>query len=204
MTNYDLTLNWQITTRDSSARNHYKISKIINQEQYIKQIQNHEGIIHKIIGLYADCEEDKKDLHQEILLQGWKAYPRYKGEAAFGTWLYKICLNTALTFRKKEKTRTDAVTHAAAQLEENVKGSTGEEYETLYLIIKQLDEVDKMIITLHLDGFKNPEIAEITGMTTNNINVKVHRIKAQIIDSLKMMEHGHIWTMEKNRRNQIW
>lgn len=156
--------------------------------RFITLIQEHERIIHKVIGLYIDNKEDKKDCYQEIMVQSWKAYDRFEGRSRFSTWLYKVCLNTALTFKKRQPKETgpiEEVTHIAEQ-------RPVEKSETLYLIIKQLNEVDKMIITLHLEGYKNPEISEITGMATNNINVKIHRIKNHIIESFKIYNHGHL------------
>lgn len=148
------------------------------QQEYMNLIQQHEGIIHKVIGLYVDYEEDKKDLYQEVLLQAWKSYPRYEGKSSFSTWLYKVALNTVLNFHKKRKKTTDLNTIA----EPAVEATRGEDHEVLYQVIRSLNEIDRMLITLHLEGYKNKEIAEITGMTPNHINVKIHRIKATIIE----------------------
>ncbi len=84
--------------------NKYQNQKMSNQEQneYINLVQKHNGIIHKVIGLYVDNEEDRKDLHQEVLLQAWKSYRNFKGQSVFSTWLYKVALNTVLTFNKHE------------------------------------------------------------------------------------------------------
>jgi len=156
------------------------------EDKYISYIKVHEGIIHKVAGLYTNLSEDKNDLVQEMMLQGWRSFTKFKGTSKFSTWLYKVCLNTALTFKKKEAYRKDAMGKIPLQEVQAPK----EDYEVLYFLIKQLDEVDRMIITLHLEGFKNPEIAEISGMTTNNINVKLHRIKAHIIDQYKTSDYG--------------
>jgi RNA polymerase sigma-70 factor (ECF subfamily) len=159
-----------------------------NQEQneYIKLIQKHNGIIHKVIGLYVDNPEDKKDLHQEVLLQAWKSYKNFNGRSVFSTWLYKVALNTVLTFHKKRKTLEDL------DKIEPTESTTErqEDFEILYHIIKSFEEVDRMLITLHLDGYKNNEIAEITGMTQNHINVKIHRIKGKIIEKFKLINNG--------------
>lgn len=151
------------------------------QNEYIKLIQKHNGIIHKVIGLYVDNQEDRKDLHQEILLQAWKSYKNFKGQSVFSTWLYKVALNTVLTFNKKHKKNEDLkkIDHIGTNPD------TNDNSEILYHIIKSFGEIDKMLITLHLDGYKNNEIAEITGMTQNNINVKIHRIKSKIIENFK-------------------
>jgi RNA polymerase sigma-70 factor (ECF subfamily) len=162
------------------------------EEKFISLIQNHEGIIHKVIGLYVDNDEDRKDMYQEMLLQAWKSYVNFREDSTFSTWLYKVCLNTALTYRKKEDTRKKINLEAAASQSEATMSTSSEQHEILYLIIKQLSEVDRMLMTLHLDAYKNQEIAEITGMSTNHVNVKIHRLKAKIIDQLKKASDGHI------------
>ena len=73
------------------------------EKSYLLKLEAHKGIIYKMINLYADDEEDRKDLYQEIVYQSWKAFARFKGDAQFSTWLYKISLNVALTFLSKQK-----------------------------------------------------------------------------------------------------
>lgn len=155
------------------------------QEEYMRLIQENERIIHKVIGLYVDFEEDKKDLYQEVLLQGWKSYKRFKAESAFSTWLYKVALNTVLNFHKKRKRKKEIDEAVELKLYE-VK----EDYELIYLIVRSFNEIDRMLITLHLDGYKNSEIAEISGMTPNHVNVKLYRLKAQIIEKFKLLNHA--------------
>jgi len=152
--------------------------------EYTQQINENSGIIHKIISLYVDNEEDKKDVYQEVLLQGWKSYKNFKGASKFSTWLYKVTLNTVLTYTKKEKkSKVDIV------MPIQTDSTANENHELLLMIIKKLDPIDKMLITLHLDGFKNIEIADITGMTSNNVNVKLYRLKAVIIERFKKVYH---------------
>ncbi len=162
--------------------------KVQSTDIFINLIQENERIIHKVIALYVDDIEDKKDCYQEVMVQAWKSYSSFEGRSSFSTWLYKVCLNTVLTFRKK--------IFKPALLTEDLSQmpipAGPEKSELLYLLIKQLNEVDKMVITLHLDGYKNAEIGEITGMSTNNINVKIHRIKSYIIESFKKHGHGHL------------
>lgn len=153
------------------------------QTEFIKLIQKHNGIIQKVIGLYVHSQDDQKDLHQEVLLQAWKSYKNFKGQSAFSTWLYKVALNTVLTYSKKRKRIIDFDESGHIEPTQIVK----EDYEILYEIIKSLGEVDRMLISLHLDGYKNNEIAEITGMTNNHINVKIHRIKGKIIEVFKQL-----------------
>jgi len=159
----------------------------ILQIEFIQLIQENEGVIHKVLGLYSDSAEEAKDLKQEILLQSWKAYPNFRKEAKFSTWLYKISLNVALNqIRKKKKNKhTDSLHNI--DLGEETKN---EDFEILFYLIKKLNEIDRMIMTLHLEGYANKEIAEISGITSNNVNVKIHRIKQSLSEQFKQMNHG--------------
>ncbi|MGB0524564.1 MAG: RNA polymerase sigma factor [Flammeovirgaceae bacterium] len=155
------------------------------QQEFLDQIQTHSGIIHKVIGLYVDLPEDRKDLYQEILLQAWKSFDRFRGASRFSTWLYRVSLNTVLTFQRKDQKKVDKHAQELPQTGVKAEVEQRENSELLYLEIKKLNEIDRMIITLHLDGYKNGEIAEITGLKVNHINVKLHRVKQQIIEGLK-------------------
>ena len=125
-------------------------------------------------------------MYQEILLQSWRSYSNFKAKAQFSTWLYRVALNTALNFhRKRRKTENlDAVQQVLVDKQKDTSDT-----EILYLVIKSLSEVDRMLITLHLDGYKNGEIAEITGMTVNHINVKLHRIRTIITNKFKAIHN---------------
>ncbi len=162
---------------------------MIDENEFVKLIQENDRIIHKVVGLYADTKEDKKDLYQETLLQLWKSVKNFRREASFTTFMYKVALNVALSFNKKSKRIQTTTLDNANELSASI--SDKEDYEILYLTIKNLIETDRMIITLHLDGYKNIEIAEITGMTTNNVNVKIHRIKEKITHEFKKIDHGY-------------
>lgn len=151
----------------------------MTEKAYLQKIEEHKGIILKVVNLYADDLEDRKDLYQEIVFQSWSAYERFEDNAKFSTWLYRISLNVALTFLNKRK--------KVSQLKENTLQDDAYELQEiseradfLYRAIKQLAETDRSIIMLHLDGFDNGEISEIIGISKGNTNVKLHRIKQQL------------------------
>lgn len=98
----------------------------------------------------------------------------------------KVALNTVLTFNKKRKITEDIDNSEPSDSHQE----SNEDHEVLYHIIKSLGEIDRMLISLHFDGYKNNEIAEITGMTQNHINVKLHRIKGKIIEQFKLINNG--------------
>ena len=122
------------------------------------------------------------------MYQAWKGWSTYRGESKVSTWLYKVSLNTIFTQKRKknrlqysdqlDRINTAIVPAAPEQREDAAKLQTA---------IKLLSEPDRAIIALHLDGYGNKEIAELIGITTNNINVKLHRIKQQLFNLLKKL-----------------
>jgi RNA polymerase sigma-70 factor (ECF subfamily) len=151
-------------------------------EEFIHLVQEHQGVIHKVVNLYADKHDDRQDLRQEILCQAWTAYPRFRGDAKFSTWLYRISLNTALTFLKKDKknTHSDIIPDVPEQVRRNL-----DDVEQLRWAIRQLDVVDRLLINLHLEGYSNEEIANFSGLSDVNVRVKLHRIKQKIQEQMK-------------------
>ncbi len=152
------------------------------QSAYMTLIKENSGIIHKVIRLYIDNAEDQKDLYQEILLQAWHSFTRFDGRSKFSTWLYKVSLNTVLTFRRKnDRLPTDDLEKAAYT---TAQGEKNDDTELLLMAIKEMGETDRAIVSLHLDGYENEEIADITGLTKNHVAVKLHRIKQQLIKKI--------------------
>jgi len=155
----------------------------MTEKAYLQKIEEHKGIILKVVNLYADDLEDRKDLYQEIVFQSWSAYERFEGNSKFSTWLYRISLNVALTFLNKRK-KVMAIKENA-NLETSFEPTElSDRADFLYRAIKQLAEIDRSIIMLHLDGFDNTEISEMMGLSKTNTNVKLHRIKQQLTSVL--------------------
>jgi RNA polymerase sigma factor (sigma-70 family) len=156
----------------------------VSETKFLVQVRENQGIIYKLVGLYASDAEEKKDLYQEVLLQAWKAWPSFRGEAKFSTWLYRICLNTILT--QKRKTNLVDYKDSLESISPSVQHSSiqKEEAAGLQKAIRQLGETDRAIISLHFDGYDNSEISEILGITANNVAVKLHRCKQQLTNLL--------------------
>lgn len=156
----------------------------MSETQFLALVQQHQGIIYKLVNLYAADPEEKRDLYQEILLQAWKGYASFRGEARFSTWLYRIALNTLLTHRRKVN-RLDY--HEDL---EPVAGATradpaaDEQRQRLYKALRSLNETDRAIVTLHLEGYDNTEIGTIMGITAGNARVKLHRAKQELMNRL--------------------
>lgn len=156
---------------------------MLPQIEFLKNINSNRGIIYKIINLYVDDEEDRKDLYQEIVFQAWKSHGNFKGTSTFSTWLYKVSLNVSITYLskrdKREKLRQSYPTEPIT-----VGKELSERADALYRAIKTLNELDRGIIMLHLEGYENPEISEIVGISKTNTGVKLHRIKQQLTQIL--------------------
>ena len=154
----------------------------MTEDEFIKQVQAHSGIIQKLVYLYVDDPSDQEDLRQEIQLQAWKAVQRFRGDAKFSTWLYRIALNTILTFNRKKKVELTSLTVSMDVSTEQHEPS--DKKDQLLKAIKSLPDIDKTIITLHLEDYDNREIADMTGMAKNHVAVKLHRIKSRLKNRL--------------------
>jgi len=154
-----------------------------NEQQFMQLIADNRGIIFKVIHLYVDHPEDEKDLYQEILYQAWKSFDAFESKSKFSTWLYKVSFYTVLSFKKRAKKIEITDKLPDVSNEENIINKDNS--ELLYDAVKALNAADKMIMMLHLEGYKNEEIAEMAGVYKNNLAVKLHRIKHSIILKLK-------------------
>jgi RNA polymerase sigma-70 factor (ECF subfamily) len=154
------------------------------QEQIFENwLSQHKAVLFKIIRAYAFTEADRDDLFQEITIQVWHSIPAFRQESSVATWLYRISLNTAIKWTKKERKHTDAkesLDNVQHILEEN-KTPVDERLTWLYNEIAKLDEIDRSIALLLLEGFSYKEMAAIAGISESNIGVKINRIKKHLI-----------------------
>lgn len=160
----------------------------MNEVTFIQEINKCKGMILKLISLYAYSIHDRNDLYQEIVFNAWKSIQSFQGKSKFSTWLYQVALNTILTFNRKSKKPISY--HEAMEdliVSEPPQSDKREDIQRLYQAIRQLSETDRVIITLNLEGYENPEIADILGITPNYIGVKLYRIKNQLQALLKQI-----------------
>lgn len=154
---------------------------MLSEQEFVRQIRQHQKIIHKVCHLYADKPEDREDLFQEILHNAWKAINTYRQEAKFTTWLYQIGLNTAISYFRREKRRPAQYgLEDALQLPELTDDVTEQQFAALYQAIGQLDKIDKAVVMLYLDDYEYTTIGQVLGITPNYVAVKMNRIKQQL------------------------
>lgn len=161
----------------------------MKEEEFLEQIRENQGIIYKVVSLYASDPEEKKDLYQEILLQCWKGWAGFRGDARFSTWLYRICLNTVFTSLRKKSiiVYKDDLPEDAVVLPSHLEK---EESLALHAAIRQLTEVDRAVILLHLDGYSHTEIGDMMGLSANGLAVKLYRIRQRLANLLKVRNDG--------------
>lgn len=146
-------------------------------------IKSHELLIYKICRLYGKTEDDRQDLFQDIVIQLWKAYPKFRGDAKFSTWLYRIGLNVAITQFRKQKNKvytTDIESLNIGLADDNYDSSKEEQFQEMYAAIERLNDIEKAIVMLYLDDKSYDEMEEIMGISNGNLRVKMNRIKEKL------------------------
>lgn len=163
-----------------------RINKELEQE-FTACIKEYERVIYKVCYLYTTKSVTLNDLYQEAVLNIWRAFPKFRRECKISTWIYRITLNTCISFIRKEKNIPEIVslTQEAEWLTEE-GDSFREMLVELYRLINCLGQLDKSIILLYLENKDYAEIAEITGLTVTNVATKLSRIK----DKLRKMPHN--------------
>lgn len=161
-----------------------------SEKKFISLLNQHQKIVFKVCNLYMDRHTDREDLFQEITLQAWKAYGNFRGDAKFSTWLYRVALNTAITYFRKEKRNPGIFTTDIVpdQLDEN-HDPVEEQLKLMYITIGQLSKIDKALVMLYLEDYNYLEIGDMMGITPNNVAVKMNRIKIKLKEETqKQME----------------
>lgn len=157
------------------------------KERFITVVDEHKKIIYKIVNSYCPNRADRKDLEQEIIIQLWKAFDNYNTNFKYSTWMYRIALNTAISFFRKEKKwyanndfiNEDSIFNLADKdndddvtLDKNIK--------LLQHFIQNLNELDKALMLLYLEENNYEEIADILGISKTNVATKISRIKEKL------------------------
>tara|TARA_R110002126_G_scaffold169259_2_gene317816 strand:+ start:121 stop:588 length:468 start_codon:yes stop_codon:yes gene_type:complete len=149
----------------------------------VTELQDNQNIVHKVCTLYTNDRDSHNDLFQEITIQLWKAYPKFRGDAKFSTWMYRVALNTAITLYRKRKRRIDTADYESIIFK--IKADEYDETEEIqlklmYKAVKQLGDIDKALVFLYLEDKNYTEISDTLGITEVNARVKMNRIKTKL------------------------
>ncbi|TSE11434.1 RNA polymerase sigma factor [Aquimarina algiphila] len=150
--------------------------------EFTQIIKDHEGVIFKITTIYTNNHEDQKDLYQEIVYQLWKSFDNFRGDSKISTWMYRVGLNTAITRLKKEKRKGNQIGIDQVIMKQTDQYDTEfeERLKILYAHIHGLNELEKGLMLLLLEGKKYEEIASITGLSPSNVGTRISRIKQKL------------------------
>ena len=165
----------------------------MTQEEFVRQVQANQGILRKICRLYGETQPDREDLFQEIVVQLWRALPKFQAQSKFSTWLYRVALNTAISdFRKKRRSLPVSETEVESlEIKSELNEVDKEErLNALYVAISRLTEIDKAIVMLYLEDKSYEEMEDILGISANNLRVKMNRIKEKLRQLTKNISHG--------------
>lgn len=162
------------------------------EQEFLNRIESHKGILYKVSKMYMDNHDDQQDLFQEIVCQLWKSYDSFRNESQFSTWMYRVAVNTAIIFLKKEKRKVDKYEIAS----ENIKEDEGDSHikesqiDHFYKAVQKLEKIDKAIIFYQLEGFSHREIGENLGISEGNARVKLNRAKDKLKEIIKNQGYG--------------
>lgn len=152
------------------------------EKNFIGLINQHQGLIHKICLMYETDREARNDLFQEIVLQLWRSFPSFRGEAKITTWMYRIALNTAISgFRKQTRqVLVEDLNERHYNISDGHTEDREDDLKKLQWAIRQLPEIDRAIVMMALDEIPYEEIAETIGITQNNVRVRMNRIRERL------------------------
>ena len=149
--------------------------------------EKNQNIVHKICRVYTNNQSAHKDLFQEVTIQLWKNYPKFRGDSKFSTWMYRVALNTAISLYRKStrKVQTRDISDVEYKIKTTEYDDTEElQLKALYRAIHKLNDIDKALIFLYLEDKSFKEIAETLGISYVNARVKMNRAKEKLKDTL--------------------
>jgi RNA polymerase sigma-70 factor (ECF subfamily) len=160
---------------------------LLSEQEFLRAIELHKGILYKVSRMYFDKPEDQQDLFQEIILQLWKSLDSFKGNSEFSSWMYTVALNTAIVFFKKEKRKQDNFTIIKNESIDNEVFDSEKDQQLVhfYKAVKQLTKIEKAIIILLIEGYSGKKIAENLGLSEVNVRVKIKRTKNKLQEIIK-------------------
>ena len=153
------------------------------EHSFVELLEKHQNIVHKVCRLYTNNEDAHNDLFQEISIQLWKAYPKFRGDAKFSTWMYRVSLNTAITLYRKSKRRVATQGFEGVQFKikaEEYDDTEERQLKLLYSAVQQLNDIEKALVFLYLEDKNYKEISETMGISEVNARVKMNRIKTKL------------------------
>ena len=150
------------------------------EKEFLEMIEAQKRTIYKVCYIYANNQDDLNDLFQETVLNLWKSFPRYRGDSKLVTWVYRIAMNTCITFLRRSGTRPQAIPLTADMAQIAADEGTAAQLQELYKLINQLGKLERALILLWLEERSYQEMADILGISKANVAVKLNRVKEKL------------------------
>ncbi|MBP2833441.1 sigma-70 family RNA polymerase sigma factor [Aquimarina sp. U1-2] len=153
------------------------------EHSFVTNLEQNQNIVHKVCRIYTSDPDSHNDLFQEITIQLWKAYPKFRGEAKFSTWMYRVALNTAITLYRRTKRNlktTDIDTVNFKIKAEEYDDEVEQQLKLMYAAVKELNDIEKALVFLYLEDKSYRDIAETMGISEVNARVKMNRVKTKL------------------------
>ena len=162
------------------------------QDRFQALIDEHKKILYKVCNSYCRNREDREDLAQEIVIQLWRSFGTFDERCRFSTWMYRVALNVAISFYRRESTRTRHVISDEQHLMDaaDETQSRPDEIRLLYELIEGLDPLNKALALLYLDGNNYEEIASVLGISETNVSTKINRLKISMHEAFSGKQAG--------------
>ena len=157
----------------------------LQKQNFIRIINGNQGIVRSLCRAYYASAEDQKDAFQDIILQLWKSFETFRGESAISTWIYRVSLNTLLAKVRKERNKIVTESLVTTDLLIRPIPMADDDKELLTMVIHSLKDIDKAIVILYLEGYKNKEISVMLNVTPTNVSTRINRVKAELKVKLK-------------------
>ncbi|WP_299109899.1 RNA polymerase sigma factor [uncultured Tenacibaculum sp.] len=157
------------------------------ENKFLSEFEANQNIVHKVCRIYTTNQDAHNDLFQEITIQLWKNFSKFRGDAKFSTWMYRVALNTAISlYRKSSRTvKTQDFTDYSFKIKAEEYDDTEErQLKALYKAIRKLNDIDKALIFLYLEDKPYKEISETLGISEVNARVKMNRAKDKLKKTL--------------------
>ena len=159
------------------------------ESSFLAALEQNQQKLLRVCSVYAVDAEDKKDLFQEALINIWQSMPSFEEKSSLSTWMFRVTLNVCLRLQTKQAKQRDRFRKLDSVSIENIstEETNHEEHERLIKLrscIKKLNDADKAVTTLYLEELSYKEISDITGLTENNVAVKIKRIKMKLLSCI--------------------
>ncbi len=163
--------------------------RVEDDDAFIAAIEQHKKLLYKIARLYSDNAADRQDLTQDMIVALWQSYPRFDGRSKWSTWMYRVCLNVAISWQRDHRRRrvrhhdSDQLVLDAVPAPINERQA---QIELIQQLLVHLPEMDRALVLLHLEGQEHDEIAEILNISSSNVATKLGRIKQKLQQHLAL------------------